>query len=112
MKTENIVSRKSWAIESQGKVLMLLVRLILYAFLSLGIDEILQPERIDDSFTPRLIVFVQHRQLAESLSNWINKKSATDSKPYNSSRFVSQNVTGDASGQKIIHIRLPWTPLE
>ena len=78
------------------------------AFLSLGIDEILQSERIDDRSTPRLIVFVQPRQLAESLSNWINEKSATDSKPYNSSRFVSQNVTGDTAGQKIIHTRLPW----
>ena len=75
------------------------------AFLSLGIDEILQSERIDDRSTPRLIVFVQPRQLAESLSNWINEKSATDSKPYNSSRFVSQNVTGDTAGQKIIHTR-------
>ena len=76
-----------------------------YAFLSLGIDEILQPKRIDDRSTPRLIVFVQHRQLAESLSTWINKKSTTDSKPYSSSRFVSQNVTGDTPGQKITHLR-------
>ena len=89
-----------------------LILFVTCSFLYAGIDEILQSERIDDGSNPSLIVFVQHRQLAESLSNWINKKSATDSKPYNSSRFVSQNVTGDASGQKIIHIRLPWTPFE
>lgn len=59
-----------------------------------GIDQILQTGRIDENFSPRIIIFVQPRLLARMISEWLNNQSEN----YRSRRFVSQNASNDKDG--------------